>query len=213
MAGLSDEDFTLPFLSVRQMDIARVPAVVARLSVTGELGYEIHVPLKFVVGLAEELYAAAEGLDARDIGVYALNSLRLEKSYGIWSREYTRDYTPRASGLWRYVDYDKHRFIGRDAALRDRDTVPAKRLVTFAIDTKGADAWGFEPVWFEGRPVGYTTSGGYGHSVNNSLAMGYLRSDLIDSQTALEISIVGEKRPAHVLDEPAYDPAGARLRL
>ncbi len=202
----------LPFMSVRRMDVAAAPAIVGRLSITGELGYEIYVPTKFVPPLAERLLAATEGLKARNIGIYALNSLRLEKSYGIWSREFTRDYTPRMCGMWRFVNYEKPDFIGRDAALRDRASAPARQLVTLAIDTVDADAWGFEPVWCGTESVGYTTSGGYGHSVGKSIAMGYLRSEFANCDATIEVSIVGERHPARVLLAPAYDPTGERMR-
>jgi dimethylglycine dehydrogenase len=201
-----------PFMSVRRTEVGGVPATLARLSVTGELGYEIYVAAKFAVPLVSRIGAASEGLGARDIGMYALNALRLEKSYGIWSREFTRDYTPRSSGLWRFVDYDKSQFIGRDAALRDLETVPNRQLVTLEVDSVDADAWGFEPIWHNESLVGFTTSGGFGHTVGKSLAMGYVQSEFAKDAGRLEVSIVGDRVSARVLTEPAVDPAGARMR-
>ena len=148
----------------------------------------------------------------RHIGMYALNSLRLEKGFGIWSREFSRDYTPRMSGLDRFVAYDKPDFIGRDAALRDRASVPEKRLVTLAIDSPDADAAGYEPIWHHGRIVGFVTSGGYGHCAAASLAMGYLQSAIPDGETGLSVSILGERRDCRILAQPPIDPTGARMR-
>lgn len=215
LARVADADVSataLPFLCVQEIIVGGAPAIVCRLSVTGELGYEIYVPSRFLRTFAQRLSAATEGLGARNIGIYALNSLRLEKSYGIWSREYSRDYTPRMCGLDHFVEYKKSAFIGREAALRDRDAQPLQRLVTFAIDALDADAWGFEPVWCGAELAGFTTSGGYGHCAGESLAMGYLRTDLATDDAALEVSIIGERRAARVLTEPAVDPSGERMR-
>jgi dimethylglycine dehydrogenase len=205
-------DATLPFMSVRHMDLVFAPAVVARLSVTGELGYEIYVATPYLSALLEAVLEAGEGLGARHIGMYALNSLRLEKGFGIWSREFSRDYTPRMSGLDRFIAYEKAAFIGRDAAIHDRITILPKRLVTLAIDSPDADAAGYEPIWMNKDIVGFVTSGGYGHCVDKSLAMGYLQSTIVPGQPGLSVSILGEQRACDVLAQPSVDPTGARMR-
>lgn len=215
LARLSSDDVStsaFPFMSVRKTELGRTPAIIGRLSVTGELGYEIYVPASFARSLAQTIFLASEGLGARNVGLYALNALRLEKSYGIWSREFASDYTPRMCGLSKYVAYDKQNFIGRDAALLDRAQQPSLEIVTLEVDATDADASGFEPIWLGDAYVGYTTSGGYGHNVKKSLAMGYLQSKLVAGGVALEISIAGERRRARVLAESAIDPQGARLR-
>jgi dimethylglycine dehydrogenase len=201
----------LPFMSLRELDLAFAPAWVARLSVTGELGYEVHVPSPYLGPLLEAVLATARDMDGQLVGLYALNSLRLEKGYGIWSREYSRDYTPRMAGLDRFIDYDKPEFVGRDAALKARERDPPQRLVTIAVDAVDADATGYEPLWREEELVGFTTSGGYGHCAKVSLAMGYLRQDVSDD-TPLSVTIAGERRTARALKEPAIDPAGTRMR-
>ncbi len=206
-------DGAFPFMGVRMLEVGTSPAIVARLSVSGELGYEVYVPAACLRPLYGDIVAALDGLDARFFGVYALQSLRLEKSYGIWSREFSRDYTPGMCGMSRFVAYDKPRFIGRDAALRDRDTSPARRLVTLEIDATDADASGFEPIWMGEHKVGFTTSGGYGHYVGRSLAMGYCDAALCDSSVSLDVSVLGERRPARILVEPPYDSTGARTRI
>ena len=162
----------------------------------------------------DRLKSAAQDLEheLRTYGIYALLSLRMEKSYGIWSREFSPDYTPSACGLDAFVDYDKPVFTGRDAALRDRDAPPPSRLATFEIDTEQTEVSGFEPIWAGDRVAGYTTSGAYGHTTGKSLAMGYLYADYA-GQTGLEVSVLGERRPAAVLEAPAYDPGGQKLRI
>lgn len=202
----------LPFMSVVSMDLAFAPAIVGRLSVTGELGYEIYVPTLHMSALLDAVLEASGDLGSRHIGMYALNSLRLEKGFGIWSREFSRDYTPRMSGLDRFVAYDKPAFIGREAALRDRDEVPAKRLVLLAVDAPDADAAGYEPLWLGTQMVGFVTSGGYGHCVATSLAMGYLSSTIPNDVHGLSVSILGDQRSCRVLSQVPVDPAGARMR-
>jgi dimethylglycine dehydrogenase len=156
---------------------------------------------------------AAEGLGLRHIGMYALNSLRLEKGYGVWSREFSRDYTPRMCGLDRFVAYDKPDFLGREAALRDRAAAPARRLVLLRVDAPDADAAGYEPLWQGGRIVGFVTSGGYGHCTGASLALGYLDASVPDAEPGLSVSILGERRNCRILGEPPIDPAGTRMRV
>ena len=210
-SSLGNGDFS--FLAVREMQVGGCNALVGRISLTGEPGYEIYLRPEDLVPVYGKLKSAARdrGYELRTYGIYALLSLRLEKSYGIWSREFSPDYTPTACGLDAFVDYDKPGFVGCEVARRDRDTGPAQKLVTFEIDTEKTEAGGFEPLWAGDRVAGYTTSGAYGHTTGKSLAMGYLYADYA-GQTALEVSVLGERRPAVVLDAPAYDPDGQKLR-
>lgn len=212
---LSREDVSntaLPFMSVRRLDVGLAPAIVGRLSVSGELGYEIYVPRAHMLSLcrAIETESAAEG--GRWIGMYAVNSLRLEKSFGIWSREYSRDYTPRMAGLERFVDYARAGFIGCEPALEEREKEPARQLVTLAIEADRADAAGYEPIFQGQEYVGYTTSGGYGHCSNLSLAMGYVSSAAIAAGGEFRVTLLGDSHPARLLAEPAIDPSGERMR-
>jgi dimethylglycine dehydrogenase len=214
LSRVVDDDVSsgsLPFMAVRQLDVGFAPAIVARLSVTGELGYEIYVPSRHALVVAQLIRAAGLELGARDIGYYALNSLRLEKSYGIWSREFSTDYTPAMCGLDRFIDAGKPDFIGRAAFLAAHGTRSPRKLVTFEVDAVDAEASGFEPVWRGDEVVGFTTSGGYGHTCGRSLAMGYVRDDL-EISSPLQISVVGERRAARILAEPAVDPRGLRMR-
>ena len=138
----------------------------------GELGYEINVSAVEHVALRELLLDAGRDHGLREYGFYAMNSLRLEKSFGIWSCEFTQGYTPGMTGMDRWIAWNKGAFTGREAALAEREKNTAPRnLVTLEVDAPDADASGYEPVWKDGRRVGFITSGGYGHHVGKSLAM------------------------------------------
>lgn len=213
LTGENLEHKAFGFMGVRQADVGFAPAIIGRLSVTGELGYEVVVPSSHVSTLHDRLLEAGADLGLRDFGVYALMSLRLEKSFGIWSREFSRDYTALESGMSRFVAYDKPDFIGRDAALREKEAnAPKRRLVTLSIDTEDADCWGYEPIWHGDTMVGFTTSGGYGHCAGTSLAMGYLNAGDFDGQTPLEVHVLGDRRPARLLERCAIDPEGKKMR-
>ena len=210
-ADVSNAEF--PFMTTRRVDIALAPAIVSRLSVSGELGYEIYVPTLHMEAVLHEIEKVRYDIAGRWVGMYALNSLRLEKSFGIWSREFSRDYTPRMSGLDRFVDYAKGSFVGRDAALRDRETVPNKRLVTLEIDADCADATGYEPIYRGKILIGFVTSGGYGHCVQKSLAMGYVDSDTPGDTANVTVTLLGESRGARLVPESLVDPRGLRMRV
>jgi dimethylglycine dehydrogenase len=202
----------LPFMGLAQVDLGFAPGLIARLSVTGELGYEIYVPTPYLPALLDALLQVSQGLGLRHAGMYALNSLRLEKGFGIWSREFSRDYTPHMSGLGRFIAYDRQGFIGRDAALRDRDRPPERRLVTLGVETADTDATGYEPVCLGNDLVGFVTSGGYGHCAGCSIAMGYVTTSVPDAQSGLSVTILGESRPCRILRQPLIDPTGTRMR-
>jgi len=215
MSRLVAVDFgnaAFPFLSCAEMEVGMAPAMVARLSLTGELGYEINAPVAYQRALYGALREAGADLGLRSIGNRALDSLRLEKSYGIWSTEFTQSYSPEMSSLRHHVAFDKGDFIGRDAALRDREKGVERMLVTLAIDAADADASGFEPVRCAGKLVGYVTSGAYGHHVGQSLALAYVDKELAGTNAGLTVDVIGENRKATLLAEPAYDPKGTRLR-
>ena len=201
-----------PFMSCADMTVAGNHAVVARLSLTGELGYEIYVPASKQPALCDALMTHGRRLGLRHIGNRALDSLRMEKSFGIWSTEYTQSITPGMCGLDRHIAFDKTDFIGRDAALRERDQSADRVLTTLAVDAVDADASGFEPVKCADRLVGYTTSGAYGHAVKQSLALAYIDRTIVRENPALTVDVVGEPRRAQILNQPAWDPLGKRMR-
>jgi dimethylglycine dehydrogenase len=212
LSGENVSNAALPFLSFRALEVAMLPAHVGRISFTGELGYEIWVPADCQLALYDAIVAAGADLGLRHFGARALHSLRLEKSFGNWAREYRPIYTPAEAGLDRFVDAAKPEFIGRQAVVRDREQAPVRRLVTFVVEVGDADAIGDEPVWHDGEVVGWITSGGYGHSVGKSLALGYVPTALATAVSGFEIEILGERRAATLAPQPLHDPSGERMR-
>ena len=214
LAALTPAELTntaLPFMGCAILDVGSSRAHVGRLSVMGELGYEINVPAHEHRALYAALPAAGRAFGLEPIGFHALNALRLEKSYGIWSREFSQAVTPAMCGLDRFIHFDKSDFVGRDAALAARDSLPARKLFTLTIDAVDADASGFEPIWAGQHLVGHVTSGGFGHTVGQSLAMAYL--DPAAETAALAVDVVGHRRAARVVASSPVDPGGHRLRV
>ena len=213
LTHLDVSNAALPFMGCMDADIGLARGKIARLSVCGELGYEINCRALDHYVLRNALIEAGRDLGLREIGYNALLSLRLEKSFGIWNAEFTQDRTPGMTGMDRFIAYDKGDFIGRDAAIKERDGLPPSHvLATLAIDADGADASGYEPIWSEGRIVGFTTSGGYGHWLKQSLAMALVAPDVAIPGTELGVHIVGVERKARVIAPSPYDPQGKAMR-
>jgi len=215
LQGLVREDLStaaFPFLSFRRMDVGPIPAMVGRISFTGDLGYEIWVRSDYQRALYDLLVAAGKPYGLRNFGARALHSLRLEKSFGTWAREYRPIYGPYEAGLDRFVDMRKNDFVGRTAAAEERDRGPQRRLVTFTVEADDADAIGDEPVWHEGEVVGWITSGGYAHTVGKSVALGYVPTARATANSGFEIEIVGRRCKAERIDQPLFDPKGLRMR-
>ncbi|MEM6985875.1 MAG: aminomethyltransferase family protein, partial [Pseudomonadota bacterium] len=211
---LTDGDVgALPFMGCGKFDIGLMRTRVGRLSVSGELGYEIHCRAGDHISLRRALLEAGAASGIVEYGFNALLSLRLEKSYGIWSAEFTQGYTPGETGMDRWINWDKGNFIGRDAAVSERDgNGPARRLVTLEVDATDADASGFEPLWHADSLVGYVTSGGYGHTVGKSLAMALVKPEHSDIGSELSVHIVGQARRCHVISPSPADPSGKAMR-
>ena len=211
---LTDGDIAgLPFMGCGEFDIGLVRARVARMSVAGELGYEINCRYGDHVKLRRMLLEAGEDQEIREYGFNAMLSLRLEKSFGIWSAEFTQAYTPGMTGMDRWIAWDKGTFIGRDAAIAERDgNGPAQLLVTLEVDAGDADGSGYEPVWANGSRIGFITSGGYGHTIGKSLAMALVDREFAAEGTDLTTHIVGVERAAKVIAASPYDPEGRAMR-
>ncbi len=215
LQSLTHEDLSgaaFPFLSFRRMDVGMIPAMVGRLSFTGDLGYEIWVTSEYQRALYDLLVGAGAEYGLKLFGGRALNAMRLEKSFGTWAREYRPIYGPYEAGLGRFIDLKKDSFVGRAAALEERDSGGKLRLVSFAVETRDADAVGDEPIWHDGRVIGWVTSGGYGHSVQRSLALGYVPRDYAELTSGFEIEILGERCRATRQAGAAFDPDGSRMR-
>jgi dimethylglycine dehydrogenase len=201
-----------PFMSFRQMDVGMVPALVGRVSFTGDLGYEIWVTSEYQRALHDLLIAAGRAHGVRPFGARALNSMRLEKSFGTWAREFRPIYGPYEAGLGRFVDLQKGEFVGRAAATEAKERGAPLRLLAFSVDAADADASGDEPIWHDGKVVGAVTSGGYGHSTQTSIALGYVPSELAAQDSGFEVEIIGARRAARRLRAAAFDPQGLRMR-
>ncbi len=202
----------LPFLRARPMEVGPAPARVMRLSFTGDLGFEIHFPIEYQVALYDALKSAGADLSLVDVGAFALDSLRLEKGYGRWGLEYSRNRTPFEAGLGRFVALDKGEFIGRAALASLMDMPARQKLVMMTVEADTADPRGDEPVYANGTLAGMTTSGGYGHTVGKSIALAYVRPECAVDGIDLAVQILGQRRPARVSTRPLFDPEGARLR-
>jgi len=204
----------MPFMGCGDFDIGLLRCKVGRLSVTGELGYEIHCRMGDHATLRRALLHAGADENITEIGFNAMLSLRIEKSYGIWSAEFTQGYTPGMTAMDRWIDWDKPAFMGREAAIKERDgNGPAHLQVTLWVDATDADASGYEPVWHNGEKVGFVTSGAYGHSTGQSLAMALVNADVATEGTNLTVHIVGDERAAKVIAPSPFDPAGKAMRL
>lgn len=201
-----------PFLAFRRVEIGMIPALVGRISFTGELGYEIWVSPDYQRALYELLVTAGAERGLQSFGARALNAMRIEKGFGNWTREFRPIYGPFEAGLGRFVRLEKSEFIGRESAAEERASGGERRLVAFAVSAGDADAIGDEPIWHDGRVVGWVTSGAYGHRVGRSLALGYIPATLAAADGGFEIEIIGERRPAERLASCAYDPQGERMR-
>ncbi|WP_350333618.1 GcvT family protein [Coralliovum pocilloporae] len=212
--NLTDQDIgSLPFMGCGTFDIGLIRARVGRLSVAGELGYEIHCSAAEHIALRRLLLAAGHDVGIREFGFNALLSLRLEKSFGIWSAEFTQGYTPGMTGMDRWIDWNKPDFIGQAAARAERDEQSAAQvLVTLDVEADGADTSGYEPIWSNGQRVGFVTSGGYGHTVGKSLALALVNRDLAKPGTRLSVHVVGVERSTTVIEASPYDPEGKAMR-
>ena len=215
---LTDEDVSaaaFKFMDHRAFDVANVPAIINRVTYTGDLGYEIWVAPEYQRRLYLAIIDAGRDLGIVNFGMRALLCLRLEKNFPTWYRELRPIYGAFEAGLERFVDLNKPFFIGRDAALRERESGGVLRRLSFVVEASDADVLGDEPIWHDGKVVGWVTSGGYGHTVERSLAQGYVPVALAGDtgERAFEIEILGERRSATVITQPLFDPGGARMRM
>jgi dimethylglycine dehydrogenase len=207
---LSGQAFKL--FQVIETAVGFAPAILTRAGFTGELGYEIWTTPDYFATLYDDLREAGTDLGLLHFGGRALSSLRLEKAYGSFNKDFRPDYTPGETGLDRYIDFGKPDFTGRAAALAERAAGARRRFVVMEVAETQAEAVGFESIMKDGAAVGYVTSGAYGHCIDRSLAAGYVPSALAKDGARFEIDILGEMRAATVRLQPLYDPQGLRLR-
>jgi len=214
---LTDENVSgnaMRFMDIRNLHLGMVPALVGRISFTGDLGFELWTAPEYQNTLYDGLLQAGEEFGLRLYGSHALASLRMEKSFGTWAREFRPVYGPFEAGLGPFVKLDKGDFIGREAALAEQAGPLQKKLVTFTVKVQDADVMGDEPIWHGEEIVGAVTSGAYAHHSGVSTAMGYVNTRYTDNTTedAFDIQILGERCPATLLAQPLFDPRGERMR-
>ncbi|CUH58880.1 GcvT family protein [Thalassobacter stenotrophicus] len=208
-ADLSTEAF--PFMRSARITLGGIDLVALRVSFTGDLGWELHCRTEDQVALYTALLDAGRELGAGPVGSRALMSLRIEKGYGSWSREYSPEYWPQEVGFERLCKLDKD-FLNKDAYVALKDN-PAREMLSIieVLDVTDADATGGEPIFLpDGTPVGRVTSGTYGYTVEKSLALGFLKG--VEPGAEVDVMILGKPHRGIVLAEPPFDPAGARLR-
>ena len=211
-ADLSNEAF--PWLTAARITVAGVPCLALRVSYVGELGWELHCAMDRLAELYDAVVAAGEPHGMVHFGSYAMNAMRIEKGYKAWGSELTTEITPIEARLERFLDLDRP-FIGRDAtvARRDQPEPLSMVLVYCEVDASDNDVRGNEPAFdADGRVMGIATSGSWGHTVGRSLAFVYVAPEFEAPGSTFELDLLGERRVATVLAEPAYDPTNIAPR-
>ncbi|MDE0450215.1 MAG: FAD-dependent oxidoreductase [Gammaproteobacteria bacterium] len=202
------------WLTAREIDIAGMPVRTLRVNYVGELGWELHPAMEHMEALYDALVEAGAEYGIRNFGLYAVNSLRLEKAYRSWGAELTNEVTMFDAAMERFIKLDKGDFIGREATLRSLEEGDRPlQLIYFSLDPGDADVQGGEPIFAGNRCVGVTTSGGYGHAVGQSLGFGYVPPSLAAPGNGLTVDVLGQRRQVTVHQAPVYDPANRRLRV
>ncbi|SIQ33199.1 dimethylglycine dehydrogenase [Rhizobium sp. RU20A] len=213
LTHLDLSDAAFPFMDIRRMDLGMAPAIVGRVSYTGDLGYEIWMKPEYQRYLFDSIMEAGAPHGIRLFGLRALNALRLEKSFGSWSREYRPLYGPLEAGLGRFVALSKPAdFIGKAAAATEKAEGGTLRLRTFIIEATDADVIGDEPIYFNGEVRGWVTSGGYAHAAGLSVAMGYVPKEIADEADGWSVELLGAVLGARLQPQPLFDANGSRMR-
>ncbi|WP_341245718.1 FAD-dependent oxidoreductase [Nereida ignava] len=210
--SLATEDF--PFMRSAWLDIAGVRALALRVSFTGDLGWELHCETQDQAKLYEALLTAGQDFGARPVGSRALMSLRIEKGYGSWSREYSPEYWPQEVGLERLCKLDKD-FLNKSAAVANLEKPAREELVILHLEdadvtASNADATGGEPIFKDGVGIGRVTSGAYGYTVGMSLALGFVKGATAGDE--VDVMVLGKPHKARILSEPPFDAGGKILR-
>lgn len=210
-ADLSSAVF--PYLTAQRIAVGAVPVLAVRVTYVGELGWELHCPMEYGARLWETLWEAGQAHGLHAGGYRAIDTLRLEKGYRYWSAELGPDYTPFEAGLGFAVKLSKPAFIGRAALVAQKQAGIQRKLCCLTLADPAQVCIGKEPVRHNGEVAGWVTSGGYGYSVEKSIAYAYLPVDLARPGTAVDVELYGELSAALVAAEPLWDPAGTRIKL
>ena len=216
MQKVSPYDFSndyFRFMEMKQVSVGLVECLVGRVSYTGDLGYEIWMEAENQRSVFQTLMQEGESLGIGLFGLRALNSLRLEKNFGSWAREFRPIYGPMEAGLNPFVAYDKEAdFIGKEIARKEKEEGGNLRLRTFVVDAKDADVIGDEPIWHGGEVKGWVTSGGFAHGSGVSMAMGYVPRKIADQTSGWEIEILNERCSCKLQPKPLFDPEAKIMR-
>ena len=213
LAELCTADLARPWLSHQVAQIAGKSVNLVRVCFAGELGWEVHAAIDDIPEIHAAIVQAGEPHGLKPFGMFALDSLRIEKGYRAWKGDLSTDYTLLQAGLERFIRWDKPDFVGREALLAERENGPSKRFVTLVVEAGDYDAPYMSTLWQGGTVVGETTSGAWGHRVEQSVALGVVRADLAQAGTRLEVEIFGERFDAVVQPPgPLWDPDNDRLR-
>ena len=211
MSRISNADLTLPWLSLQNTSIGNKHILLARVSYAGELGWEIHAKIEDISLIYDKVLKAG----ATPFGMYALDSLRVEKGYRAWKGDLSTDYSLLESGLERFIKFDKKEiFPGKQSLLKEKQRGSVKKFVTMIIKENECDAPYMSTIWHEGKIIGEVTSGAYGHRVNASIALGMVNTDLAISGKNVTVDIFGNEYPATIQNPgPLWDPQNEALRI
>jgi len=215
LAPLTPDDVSnsaFPYMTAREISIGAVPVLALRVTYVGELGWELYPPTEYGAALWNSLWDSGREHGLVAAGYRAIDALRLEKGYRVWSSDITPEETPYEAGLGFAVALEKGDFIGHDALVAAKAAGPRKRLRCLLLDDPRSVALGNEPLRVEGRIVGRVTTGGYGFAVDRSIAYGYLPPEQAVIGTRGEVDVFGRWVGFEVTREPLWDPAGERIR-
>ena len=202
-----------PWLKGKEILINKIPVRALRVNYVGELGWELHHPMDQMVSLYDAICEVGKKENIVNFGIYALNSLRMEKAYRGWGSELTGEISLVEAGMDRFFNLKKkNNFFGAKALQEKVQSGVDIKLVYLDVDVDNADAMGNEPVYHKNKIVGVVTSGGYGFRVKKSLAFAYVKSDLANTGTELEIEIQGQRKKTKILDSVIYDSDNQRLK-
>jgi len=209
--SLASEDF--PYMNLRETTVGNVPVRALRVTYVGELGWELYCPMEYGLGLWKAIWEAGEPHGIVAGGYRAIDSMRLEKGYRVWGADITPDETPYEGGVGFCVKLDKEDgFIGRDALVEAKERGPRTSLCCLLLEDPRSVALGNEPVRIDGEIRGRVTTGGYGYTVERSIAYAYLPPDRAEPGTRVAVEIFGRWVEGEVAGEPLFDPKGERIR-
>lgn len=210
-ADLSNEAF--PWLSAAEIKVVGIDVFALRVSYVGELGWELHTSLDTLAALYDAIFEAGKDLGVVNFGARALNSMRLEKGYRDFGAELNERYSLDQAGMGIFASMKKDSYVGRDAVVAERAAPRKKKLAYLKVEAADNDAWGDEVVYFNGKRIGATTSGGYGYRVNSSIAFALIDAEYAVAGAELQIRMLGDLRAAVVCDEALYDPKNEKLKM